>query len=131
MVSFYVHSALGSEDDFFDSLKIHILVITFIYGTFDLQKHFVVTCLFTILLLQLMNDMHNIFAGMFYYYFDFDATHNTYDFTDEEFYIFFFHSLVRSYCHSRMALVGLVFDPRTIEFESECIRFQLESFNFS
>ena len=58
----------------------------FIYGTFDLQKHFVVTCLFTILLLQLVNDMHNIFAGMFYYYFDFDATHNTYDFTDEEFF---------------------------------------------
>lgn len=42
-----------------------------------------------------MNDMHNIFAGMFYYYLDFDATHNTHDLTDDiNIYLVFSHSLV-------------------------------------
>lgn len=41
--------------------------ICIVYGTFNLQKHSIVICLFTIKLLQLIiNDVHNIFAGMFY-----------------------------------------------------------------
>lgn len=93
---------------------------SFIYGIFDLQKHSDVTWLFTIKLLQLMNDMHNIFAGMFYYYFDFDATHNTHDSTLTN---YFSLQFVRSLCHIRKPPHTYERPIRQLIAGTECERF--------